>query len=87
MIERWLPELEEILGKKRCSVCGEELEIGDDFLLKERKYFHPECYFKEKAENFEDREEKGVSVGSIKKKQDDLDIESKSDSFSTTHDN
>ncbi len=49
MGETWDEVLEDKLGKKRCSVCGEGLHLGKTFILKERKFFHEECYRKKRA--------------------------------------
>jgi len=54
MSERWDERLEEILGKKRCNVCGKKLQIGKIFVLKERKFFHELCYRKIKAEHLKE---------------------------------
>ncbi len=50
MVETWDEGLEKILGKKRCCVCENELMIGKYFILKNRKFFHEECYRRKKAD-------------------------------------
>ncbi|MFW5945654.1 MAG: hypothetical protein ACOCSJ_03905 [Candidatus Natronoplasma sp.] len=50
MGETWDEGPENKLGKKRCSVCGERLQIGKVFILKEGKFFHERCYREKKAE-------------------------------------
>jgi len=50
MVEIWDEDFENILGKKRCSFCGEKLQLGKSFILSERKFFHEKCYRRKKAE-------------------------------------
>jgi len=54
MGETWDEGLENKLGKKRCSICGERLQIGKVFILKERMFFHEGCYRKKKAEQLKE---------------------------------
>ncbi len=49
MSEIWDERLHEILGNKKCSLCGKKLQMGKNFILKERKFFHEQCYRKIKA--------------------------------------
>ncbi len=50
MVEIWDKGLENKLGKKRCTFCGENLKLGNNFILRERKFFHEMCYREKKAE-------------------------------------
>ncbi|MFP4000643.1 MAG: DUF2175 family protein [Thermoplasmata archaeon] len=73
-MEKWDEGLEKRLGEKKCSVCGEELKLGENFLLKKRKYFHPDCYMEDRAEK--------IKENGVKKVEDEVDEEIKRRDFS-----
>ncbi|MEF8832301.1 MAG: hypothetical protein V5A66_02145 [Candidatus Thermoplasmatota archaeon] len=79
MVEIWDEELDKRLDKKICDVCGEKLEVGEDFILKDKKFFHERCYRKQKAEQIKEGD---IEIDeSVEKSEKDFDKNISNSSF------
>ncbi|MFW6040972.1 MAG: hypothetical protein ACOC85_03970 [Thermoplasmatota archaeon] len=49
----WTEYSEEYYGKKKCSVCGKYLQVGDRYVIEGKEFMHQRCEEKKSKQNQE----------------------------------